>query len=269
LLRAPHDYAALSATGDTKSRSSAEWLRLEGAVTQIRYAVPRGRSSFEVLRNYQQALAAKGFATVFTCTNAECFSGKLRDPYLMGQQMDATNRNPSLYEGQARYILAKLDQPAGPVHVAVLVGEFKETTTVYLEVVEPERKEPIVVAAPATPVVKACPAFAGEWKNIDPKTRSIAKATTTGSCVEQGGKFVFKGWGACTPTYCEWDPLDLRYDPASRRLTGEQVLKYAREAFSITLEDDGLLRVAISTVFTDTSGRQPMSTVDVMQRLGN
>lgn len=267
LLRAPHDYATLSAAGDTKNRSGAEWLRLEGAVTQIRYALPRGRSSFEVMRNQQQTLAARGFTTVFSCNNADCLVGKLRDPYLIGQQLDGTNNNPSLYETQIRYLLAKLDQPAGPIHVAVLVGEFKGTTTAYLEVVEPERKEPAVVAAPKAPDAKACPLFAGKWKNVDPKTRSIAEAITTGSCVEQGGKFVFKGWGACTPRYCEWDPLELRYDATSRRLVGEQKLNYAREAFSITLGDDDRLSVGISTIFTDTSGRQPMTTVDILQRV--
>src|SRR5690606_12633800 len=51
LLHAPHDYTALLERDALSDRSGPEWLRLEGRLTRIRYEVPPGRSSLEVMRN--------------------------------------------------------------------------------------------------------------------------------------------------------------------------------------------------------------------------
>jgi len=45
---------------------------LEGKVTRILYASPEGRSSLEVLRNYQQSMNAVGFETLFSCAQNQC-----------------------------------------------------------------------------------------------------------------------------------------------------------------------------------------------------
>ena len=42
---------------------------VEGSITQIAYAVPPGKSAFEVAMNYKQALAAAGFKTRFACSS--------------------------------------------------------------------------------------------------------------------------------------------------------------------------------------------------------
>ena len=44
---------------------------LEGRITRILYRGPDGRSSLEILRNYQSALESAGFETLFTC-GADC-----------------------------------------------------------------------------------------------------------------------------------------------------------------------------------------------------
>lgn len=49
--------------------------RVEGEVTRILYVAPEGRSSLEVLRNYEQELKKNGFATVYACAAAECGVG--------------------------------------------------------------------------------------------------------------------------------------------------------------------------------------------------
>src|ERR1700744_2852711 len=47
-------------------------LDLEGARTRIVYLVPEGRSPLEVLRNYPEAIAAKGGQKLYECKEAEC-----------------------------------------------------------------------------------------------------------------------------------------------------------------------------------------------------
>lgn len=52
---------------------AAETQRLEGRLTRIRYDNPEGRSTFEILRNYQSALQSRGFSTDWECTGrGEC-----------------------------------------------------------------------------------------------------------------------------------------------------------------------------------------------------
>jgi outer membrane protein OmpA-like peptidoglycan-associated protein len=129
--------SAYDAMAELDGRSAgAEWLKLEGRVTQIRYAIPTGRSSLEVLRNYEAVLKERGFATVFACADKACFTGKLDDPYLMGQKIDATNGLSTAYFDHARYVLAGASIPGGTVYVALLVGEEKYSTTAFVQVIE-------------------------------------------------------------------------------------------------------------------------------------
>lgn len=69
------DYALLvepaSAYGG-KEKNLQHTRTLEGAVTRIRYRGPENRSTLEVFRNYEGALADAGFETVFSCAKAEC-----------------------------------------------------------------------------------------------------------------------------------------------------------------------------------------------------
>jgi outer membrane protein OmpA-like peptidoglycan-associated protein len=147
LLTAPHDYNALLERNATDDRSGDDWLKLEGRVTKIRYEIPAGRSSLEVIRNYQAALVGQGFATLFECVDKNCLTGTLQDPYLIGQQVDTDNGDTARYSGHARYILAALDRAAGSgsaggtVYVAILVGEDGPLVTAFVEVVETKAME--------------------------------------------------------------------------------------------------------------------------------
>lgn len=166
LLQAPQDYG-LDPLGD---RSGPGWLRLEGGVTQVRYRIPAGHSSLEVIRAYQTVLTGKGLSLVFSCTDRDCFATEPRDPYLMGQLIDRRNGNSTAYFDKARYVLLSSAQPAdagpaitdnaagdgpggegtapsvsndgpggagtGITYVAVLVGESGAETTAYVEIVE-------------------------------------------------------------------------------------------------------------------------------------
>jgi outer membrane protein OmpA-like peptidoglycan-associated protein len=134
LLSAPLDYAAILAK-TVPEHGGAEWLKLQGRVTQIRYDGPAGRSSLEIMANLQASLAAKGFQTLFDCSDQACFAGAVNDSYLLGWALDDAQHN-GRYAGHARYRLVSLDRPEGKVYVAVLVGEGTPSPTVFLRVVE-------------------------------------------------------------------------------------------------------------------------------------
>ena len=114
---------------------------LEGRITKIRYEIPAGRSSLEVLRNYQAALKKGGFELLFDCADQACFVGTLRDPYLLGQQLDTDNGDTGLYLDHARYFLARLTRDGGSVFAGILVGEEDARTTAFVDVVETEAME--------------------------------------------------------------------------------------------------------------------------------
>ncbi len=141
LLRAPHDYSALLDRNATDDRSGDEWLRLEGRTTKIRYEIAKGRSSLEVTRNYESALKEKGFAVLFSCADKTCFTGNLRDSYLLGQQIDTDNGLSSRYFDRARYVLFKLERPEGAMHVSLLTGEDKQQVSAFILVVETKGME--------------------------------------------------------------------------------------------------------------------------------
>lgn len=137
LLQAPHDFDS----DPLKDRSGADWLKGEGRVTAIRYDLPTGRSSLEVMRNYEKALKAQGFQTVFKCADQACLVGKIQDPYYFGQLIDPTNGLPTRYFDHARYMLVRLDRPEGVVFGGVLVGEDKTSATAFLTILETQPME--------------------------------------------------------------------------------------------------------------------------------
>lgn len=141
LLQQPHDYTILLEANRLDDRTGPEWLRLEGAVTEIRYDIPQGRSSLEVVRTYEQALKDKGFKSEFDCVDKACFAGGLQDPYLLGQQLDPTNGVSTSYFDHVRYFLASRNGTEGAIHVAILVGEDKGTVTAFVKVVEARAME--------------------------------------------------------------------------------------------------------------------------------
>ena len=136
LLQAPHDYGAALDKNDTKDRSGPEWLKVEGRTTWIRYEIPQGRSSLEVIRNYETALKSGGFKVVFACADKACLEGKLQDNYLIGEQLDPGNGVSTAYADHARHLLAKLDRPEGTVYASIVSGEDKEQVVAFVTVVE-------------------------------------------------------------------------------------------------------------------------------------
>lgn len=144
---------------------------VEGAFTRILYVAPEGRSTLEVFRNYQSALADAGFQTIFECKGAECGLGP--DPERAGsaivtrallpraplENMGQTTQYAFSEPQDVRLMTAKLDRPEGAVYVSLAIaiegfGGFALTAKkplVLLDVVEtaPMERRMVVVAAPA------------------------------------------------------------------------------------------------------------------------
>lgn len=93
-------------------------MRLEGKITRIVYSNPQGRSSLEIFRSYQQALATAGFQVLFACAATECGDAGTND--------DVPGVGRWCVEGldcgePMRYVAAKLTREQGDVYVAVKV----------------------------------------------------------------------------------------------------------------------------------------------------
>lgn len=127
------------------------WMRVEGRITLLYYALPEGRSSLEVLRNYQSSLEGKGFRVTFTCAtgNGSCYAAREgrstgTAPYDFANALDANPELPRLngdfirnYFGtQARYLLAKLARPEGAVYVSIALAEHNRGNHAFIRVVE-------------------------------------------------------------------------------------------------------------------------------------
>ncbi len=146
IVEAPFDPAQ---AGD---RTGPGFKTLEGRIVLIYYKLPEGRSTLEVLRNFQDSLKSKGFTIVFTCNAADgsCFESKqpdagyfvgnaLGDPLTLPKLMDDYVHN--FFEQGGRYFLARLDRPEGAVYVSLALGESSRGNVAVLRVVETKEME--------------------------------------------------------------------------------------------------------------------------------
>ncbi|MEQ8369155.1 MAG: DUF4892 domain-containing protein, partial [Alphaproteobacteria bacterium] len=126
----------------------------EGSVTRILYAAPRGRSTLEIFRNYQAALADAGFDIRFSCKEDECGPGFFT--YLQPVWPEGWIRDVYVVEPLAqRYLAAVLDRPEGRVGVFLHVSEHTFLNSiarpyVHVDIVEEAAMETNVVRVDPT-----------------------------------------------------------------------------------------------------------------------
>ncbi len=126
-------------TGPYRKGKFIKTEHLEGRVTRWEYVNPPNRSTLEVYRSYQQALAKAGFETLFACTAAECGDSGINDRapevgyWCIGIEIQCPT--------PMRYISAKLSRPTGDVYASIKV---LNNSTV-LGVVEVKAMEPNLV----------------------------------------------------------------------------------------------------------------------------
>jgi len=114
-------------------------LEVEGKVTRISYRIPGERSVLEVMRNYESALGAAGFETLFSCANqAECGADMMAFIALSGR-MRPTGFGDAIFSDSAqRALLGRRIDDNGEVHVFLHVKEdvSNKLTLLYQQVVE-------------------------------------------------------------------------------------------------------------------------------------
>ena len=106
-------------------RVPSKKLSLEGKITRTLYRGPKERSSLEILRNYQSALEAAGFETLYTCGGSDC--GNLFHWIFykeMEQRILSTKTSGGAFDipQDLRYLAVKGAVGGKTVHISVLVA---------------------------------------------------------------------------------------------------------------------------------------------------
>lgn len=104
-----------------------ESATLEGKITRIFYMLsPTERSTLEVMRNYEQALAENGFQTLFKCGNRETCG--ISFPYDIRRKVNKMSIEASVED--MRYLAVKLTRPdQGDVTIAIAVQRYRYPPT--------------------------------------------------------------------------------------------------------------------------------------------
>jgi hypothetical protein len=107
-----------------KNNKLTKSLPLEGEITRLLYRIPKGRSTLEVMRNYENDLKASGYAVLF--------SGAKSD---LGNIAQAAQwHTPTYLTDTARAMTAKLTRPRGDVYVALFaVQTYHQESNLGLE----------------------------------------------------------------------------------------------------------------------------------------
>lgn len=123
--------------GKAKARKPGKHQTVEGAVTMVRYEIDKERTTLEIFKNYEQALADAGFETLFACKNKECGG---RDFGLVVIPYDGVMSDN--YNDQ-RFLAAILTRPEGTAYVSLYVvkaynigGPKKDNVYVQLDIIE-------------------------------------------------------------------------------------------------------------------------------------
>jgi hypothetical protein len=243
--------------GRDAEASKAEWLKLEGRITNIRYSFPAHQSSLQIIRRYESALTTNGFEILFKCNDLECLKGGVQsDLYLLGEKLDPTSGKPMAYYDHGRYLLARGGDAAKPTYVSLIVGERLESSIAFLSVAEPPQP------APASGPGK-CEMLIGPWRNVNLDTRSLPLVSFDGVCERGSGSFQMRVWGRCHPRNCDWGTTPASYDETRNTGTAASSSSFDVTGIEFSLNEAGQLVVKSSTRFIDASGRGRQENIDV------
>ncbi|MBI5586165.1 MAG: DUF4892 domain-containing protein [Deltaproteobacteria bacterium] len=149
----------------TSAPAVAKRQTLEGKVTRILYASPEGRSTLEVLSNYQQSLTKAGFETLFTCAQQSCGERFNAVLYNLDRRLKNSGQISEYaleFPKDQRFQAAKASRPEGDLYVSLYVAvcginNFKETfnhPVTLLEIVETKPLETGKVTVSADSLAK-------------------------------------------------------------------------------------------------------------------
>lgn len=106
------------------ARDAADFLAVQGRRTRIVYQVPKGRSSLEVFRNFEQKLLDGGFSATFGCQVEACgLSGGQLLNLAFGPEVNGTMSFGAGFGRALRYGLFRKQAAGADQVVAIYVGE--------------------------------------------------------------------------------------------------------------------------------------------------
>ena len=178
--------SVLEETGRTDAMNNSVFLpkkskALEGRLTRLVYVVPAGRSTLEVLRNYEDEVAAKGGQVLYQCKGEDCggastrgadaggnSSGLINILYPREQITAAAFSNGSCainnsHSGQ-RFLAAQIPAGGDVAHLAVMTYQIKDDlyckalndrTVAIVTIVEPKAREKKMVTVSAAEMGKS------------------------------------------------------------------------------------------------------------------
>lgn len=154
----------------------AATVTAQGKVTRTIYVAPPGRSSLEVSTNFVDAVAGRGFETIFTCAGAACgesfpllkYRWNKPETKVLGENYEHQRKLmvDAVFDQliELRYSLFRKSGPDGDTYVAVYAGlhrggSFGDNSTalqdrvgVLVEVVEPRVMDRAMVVVNATEI---------------------------------------------------------------------------------------------------------------------
>ena len=150
------EYKLLTSKVTRAPGSGANSKSIEGRVTKISYEVPRGRTTLEVFRNYEQALRKARFNILFKCSNRECggraFNHTVKKPYAGF----AENYNDQ------RFLAARLKRSQGDVYISLYTvrnhsagGPTHNRIYTQLDIIEIQKMQTGLVTVDANAMAKS------------------------------------------------------------------------------------------------------------------
>ena len=91
--------------------AEAKGLELEGKLTRISYRIDGKKSALEVYRNYQGALQAGGFKTLFECKGDEQCGGDFQSFVINGGKVRQPGQGDATFGGKYYVVLARRKRP--------------------------------------------------------------------------------------------------------------------------------------------------------------
>lgn len=147
---------------DAREKVAEQQEVLEGRITRILYRGPDGRSSLEILRNYQSALEGASFETLYTC-GSDCgnnFVTLLYGPMEMRIRTSSSSGSAFDIPQDVRYLAAKLEEGDRVVHVSLLTafdngfGKLSKRPATLLEIIESKSMDIDMVTVDAEAIGK-------------------------------------------------------------------------------------------------------------------
>lgn len=116
----------------------AKGLTLEGKLTRIAYRIDGKKSALEVYRNYQGALQAGGFKTLFECKGDEQCGGDFQSFVLNSGKVSQPGQGDAAFGGKYYAVLARKEAPTGDIYVFldVMDDNSNNITPVFQQVIE-------------------------------------------------------------------------------------------------------------------------------------